>query len=100
MYTFLLFPLNGILPGAKFTLRPSLAFSYICSVTTRHSSSGRQPNFGAWYKEWNYGTSAEGTIYIQLGGHHVGYSPTFLVIFVVNVIIVYRTVGRTQSKLQ
>jgi len=39
-----LFPRNGILPGAKFTLRPSLAFSYIGSVTTRHSSSGRQPN--------------------------------------------------------
>jgi len=36
---------DGILPGAKFTLRPSLAFSYIGSVTARHSSSGRQPNF-------------------------------------------------------
>jgi len=34
---------NGILPGAKFTFRPSLAFSYIGSVTARHSSSGRQP---------------------------------------------------------
>jgi len=31
---------NGILPGAKFTLRPSLAFSDIGSVTARHSSSG------------------------------------------------------------
>jgi len=39
-------PSNGILPGAKFTLRPSLAFSYISSVTARHSSSGCQPNFG------------------------------------------------------
>jgi len=27
---------NEILPGAKFTLRPSLAFSYIGSVTARH----------------------------------------------------------------
>ena len=35
-----------ILPGAKFTLRPSLAFSYIGSVTARHFSSGRQPNCG------------------------------------------------------
>ena len=43
---------NRILPGAKFTLRLSLAFSYIGSVTARHSSSGRQPNFVAWYKEW------------------------------------------------
>jgi len=35
-------PPDGILPGAKFTLLPSLAFSYIDSVTARHSSSGRQ----------------------------------------------------------
>ena len=49
---------SGILPAAKFTLRPSLAFSYIGSVTARHSSSGRQPNFVAWYNERNYGTSA------------------------------------------
>ena len=36
---------NGILPGAEFTLRPSLALSYIGSVTARHSSSGCQTNF-------------------------------------------------------
>jgi len=42
----------------KLTLRPSLAFSYIGSVTARHSSSGRQPNFATWYKELNYGTFA------------------------------------------
>jgi len=74
LYTFLgaLAP-NGILPSAKFTLRPSLAFSYIGSVTPRHSSSCRQPNFVAWYKEWNYGTFAEGATYIRLGGHHVGH---------------------------
>ena len=36
-----LLPGNGILSGAKFTLRPSLALSYIGSVTARHSSSGR-----------------------------------------------------------
>jgi len=41
-----LLPPNGILPDAEFTLRPSLAFSYIFSVTARHSSSGRQPNCG------------------------------------------------------
>ena len=45
---------NGILPGAKFTLRPSLAFSCFGSVTARHWNSGHQPNFAAWYKEWNY----------------------------------------------
>jgi len=40
---------NGILLRAKFTLRPSLALSYIGSVTARHSSSGRQRNFAALY---------------------------------------------------
>jgi len=59
-------PPDGILPGAKFTLRLSFAFSYICSVTARHLSSGRQPKFAACYMEWNYGTLAEGTIYIRL----------------------------------
>jgi len=49
-------PPNGILPGANFTLRPSLAFFYIGSVNARHSSSGRQRNLAAWYNEWNYGT--------------------------------------------
>ena len=38
------FASGGILPRAKLTLRPSLAFSYIGNVTARHSSSGRQPN--------------------------------------------------------
>ena len=33
-----------ILPGAKFTLHPSLVFSYIGSVTARHWSCRRQPN--------------------------------------------------------
>jgi len=72
-----LLPPDGILSRAKFTLRPSLAFSYIGSVTARHSSSGRQPNFAAWYKEWNYGTFADGATYIRLGGHHSGHRPTF-----------------------
>jgi len=68
---------DRILPGAKFTLHPSVAFSYIASVTARHSSSGRQSNFTAWYKEWNYRTSVEGATYIRQGGHHVGHRPTF-----------------------
>jgi len=42
-----LLPRNGTLPGAKFTLHPSLALCYIGSVTARHSSSGHQPNFAA-----------------------------------------------------
>ena len=52
-----------ILGGSKFILRPSLAFSYI--GTARHSSSGRQPNFVAWHKEWNYGTFASCSFYIK-----------------------------------
>jgi len=76
IYTFL-GATDGILARAKFTLRPTLAFSYIGSVTAWHSSSRRQPNFAAWYKEWNYGTFADGTTYIRLGGHHTGHRPTF-----------------------
>jgi len=68
---------DGISSGAKFTLRPSLAFSYTASITAWHCSSAREPNFAAWYTEWNYGTFADGTTYIQLGGHHVGHRPTF-----------------------
>jgi len=68
-----LLPHNGILPGAEFTMcRPSLAFSYIANVTAQQSSSGRQANFAAWYKEWNYGTFADGATYTWQGGHHNG----------------------------
>jgi len=68
---------DRILSGGKFTLRPSLAFSYIGSVTARHSSSERQSNFAASYNEWNYRTFAEDATYIRQGGHHVGHQPTF-----------------------
>ena len=40
-------PPDRILPGAKFTLRPSLAFSYTATVTAWHYRSRRQPNFAA-----------------------------------------------------
>jgi len=55
----------------------SCVLLYFVSVTARHSSSGCQPNFAAWYKEWNYGTLAEGATYIWLGGHHVGHRHIF-----------------------
>jgi len=64
---------NGILPAAKFTLSPSLAFFYIGIVTAWHYSSGHQASFMAWYKEWNCGAYAEGATYIRLGGHRVGH---------------------------
>jgi len=69
---------GGILRGAKFTLRPSIACSCIGNVTARHSSSRRQPNVAALYKEWSYRTFTDGATYIRLGGHHVGHRPTFL----------------------
>jgi len=75
-----LLPPDRILSGTKFTLRASLAFAYIVSVTARHSSSGRQPKFAAWYKEWNYETFAEGATYIRQGGHHVGHRPMHILI--------------------
>jgi len=32
---------------------------------------------GTTYKEWNYGSFAQGATYIRLCGHHVRYRPTF-----------------------
>ena len=50
IYTFPgLLPRSEILPREKFTLRPTLAFSYIDGVTARHSSSGRQGKFAVSY---------------------------------------------------
>jgi len=75
-YTFWgLLPPNGILPAAKFTLHPSLAFSYVGSVTAWHSSSSLQPNFAAWYQEWNYGTFAEGATYVGWAAIMFGIGP-------------------------
>jgi len=37
--------------AAKFTLRPSLAFSNIGITTARHSSSRRPPKFASWYQQ-------------------------------------------------
>jgi len=64
---------DRILPGTEFTLRPSLAFSYIGSVTC----TALQTNFASWYKKGSYRTFAEGATYIRQGGHHVGNRPTF-----------------------
>ena len=54
-----LLPTNGILPGAKFTLCPSLAFSYISVLLyARHSSSGHQPNFAEFSKGCHLGLAS------------------------------------------
>jgi len=54
-YTFsgALAPLTEFCPvqNSLYVKTPSLVFSYTGSVTARHSSSRRQPNFAAWYKE-------------------------------------------------
>ena len=67
-------PVTEFLTGAKFTLRPNLAFSYIGSVTARHSSSGRQPNFAAFSRQRHLGLH-------WTGSHHFGHRPTFLFFF-------------------
>jgi len=60
---------NAVLQRAKFTLRPSIAFSYIGSVNARHSSI---VDVSQTLRRW-----AEGATYIRQGGHHVGHRPTF-----------------------
>jgi len=71
-----LLPPDGILPGAIFTLRSSLAFSCIGTLLHGTPAAGISQT-AASYTEWNYGTFAEGATYIRLGVHHVGHQPTF-----------------------
>ena len=71
--------LEAVAPYRNFTsckiqLRPSLAFCYIGSVTTQHSSSRRQPKLVAWYKEWNCGT-CECATYIRWVAITLGIGP-------------------------
>jgi len=65
-YSVLKVPLNPNQP----TLHPCKfqRVSRLGSVTAKHCSSGRQPNFAAL---------TVGATYIQQGGHHVGHWPTF-----------------------
>jgi len=82
IYIFGVLSPNGLLPGAKFTLRPSLPFSYICSVTAWHWNNMRQPNFAA-YNTRNGITALSllvtfyrGRRLYSEGGHNVGQPPT------------------------
>jgi len=69
---------GGLLPAAKSTLRPNLPFCYMAALLHGTGAvGGSLSKFAAWYKEWNYGTFAEGATYIRQGGHHVGHRPTF-----------------------
>ena len=76
---------GGSCPITEFCLVQNLLcvqVSYLSSVTARHSSSGCQPNFVAWYNEWNYGLLLliicnRGRHLYSEGGHRVGHRPTF-----------------------
>ena len=78
---------NRILQGAKFTLHPSLALSYIGSVIVWHSSSGHQPNFAVWYKEWNYETFTDGATY--LAGRPSRWASAHISSFFITFVFVY-----------
>jgi len=41
-------------------LRSPILAALLHCTRARHSSIGREPNFAAWYKEWNQGTFIEG----------------------------------------
>jgi len=76
-------PRNGILPGAKSTLCPSLAFLLFWQCYCTALEQWASAKLCAWYKEWNYGTFAHHfqqrapPMFQGLGGHHVGHRPTF-----------------------
>jgi len=56
-----------LLPLNKIPARCKIHFaSKSYSVTAWHSSSGRQPSFAAFFKEWNYGTFAPPRVTITL----------------------------------
>jgi len=66
-----LLPPNGIVPSAKFTLRPSCAFFYVGGIT--NLLHGTQA-VGVSQTLWG---SAEGATCIWQGCHHVEHRPTF-----------------------
>ena len=72
-------PPNRILPGAKFTLRPSLAFSYIGSVTARHSqlvsSKLRHGTRNGIMELLSSSFSTEGATYIPRAAITLGIGP-------------------------
>jgi len=78
---------NGILPCAKFNLRPSLAFSYIGSDTARHSSmcvshTLRHRTRNGITELWFLVIFNRRRQLYSEGGHHVGHRPTFYSYFI------------------
>ena len=70
-----LLPCDGISPRAILTLRPSLAFSCIGSITARHPAGSTK--LCGVVKRMELRNFHTGCHYIWLGGHHVGHRPTF-----------------------
>ena len=64
---------DGILPRGKFTLRPSLAFSYIGRFTAWHSSSRHQPNCSG--QQTAPPVFARATITLGIGSWHLYLCP-------------------------
>jgi len=67
---------------------------YIGSVTARHSSSRRQPNVAAWYKEWNYGTFKDGATYMagrpsRWASAHISSYMNIAIMIISTIIIIY-----------
>ena len=83
---------DGISPRAKFALRPSLSvLLYWQRYCTAHQRQG-QPNFAAWYKEWNYGTFAEAPPLFSLAAITLGIGPHFslFLIFFITLFVWFR----------
>jgi len=96
LYTFLgLLPRNGILPDAKFTLRSSLALSYIGSVTARHSSSGRQPNYAAMSRGRPPPIFDRAAITLDIG---IGPHSSFLMSIAINCNALYKALQSTRPQ--
>ena len=56
--------------------------SRLGSVTARHSSSGREPNFAVSYKEWNYRTFSEAPSVFGRSAITLGIGPHSSIIFI------------------
>ena len=71
-----LLPPDGISPHATFTFVQVLRCAILAALLHGTRAVGVSQT-ATWLKECNYGTFAEGTTYIRLGGHNVGHWPTF-----------------------
>ena len=79
------YPPPPILPGAKFTFRSSLAFSYIGSLLHNTRAVGVSQTLRRGTRKGIAELSLlVCATYIPQGGHHVGHRPTFYLISVLS----------------